>query len=167
MYDAYMVTAENGVIGWNDYPSDYVGYKQRLCKDDHNAPNRFFNTSGMEEDYVSNERLRQIVSKQPVGVAIYSNFDCLNAYVRGIMLDSDCACSDPNANEVNHAVTIIGYGINKTSRHGCREYWIIKNSWGADWGEHGTFRLCADRYGRTAEYGTCQVNSYIMWPTLD
>ena len=26
MYDAYMFTAENGVIDWNDYPSGYLGY---------------------------------------------------------------------------------------------------------------------------------------------
>ena len=167
MTDAYAFTAERGVIPWDDYPTGYVGYQQRECRDTHRSNGRFYNTAGMEEDFVSNARVREIVSKQPVGVAMYSNFDCLNAYVRGIMTDADCDCSDPSANEVNHAVTIVGYGQNKSTRHGCSEYWIIKNSWGADWGEQGTFRLCADRKGRTYEFGTCQVNSYVMWPTLD
>lgn len=151
MTDAYAFTAQHGVIPWDAYPTGYVGYKQRQCKDAYRGHDRFYNTQGMEEDYITNDRIKEIVSRQPVGVAIYSNFDCLNAYHRGIMTDRDCNCSDPGANEVNHAVTIIGYGHNKSPRHGgCSEYWIIKNSWGADWGEHGTFRLCADRSGRTA-----------------
>ena len=95
---------------------------------------------------------------------MYSNFDCLNAYVSGILTERDCTCSDPDL-EVNHAVTIIGYG--KNNKHGCSEYWIIKNSWGDDWGERGLFKLCADRVGKAKELGTCQINAYIMWPTLE
>lgn len=172
MYDAYLFTAQYGVLDWDDYPTGYVGYKQHSCKDKstemhstRHLQNRFYNTYQYEEDYVTNERIREVVSRQPIGVAMYSNFDCLDAYISGIMTERDCQCSDGNTQEVNHAVTIIGYGTSK--RYGCSEYWIIHNSWGADWGENGNFKLCADRKGKTAEFGTCQVNSYIMWPTLD
>ena len=168
MYDAYQFTSKHGVLDWKDYPDGYVGHKQHKCKDDKKLKHkhRFYNTNGYEEDYVENDRIKQIVSRQPVGVAMYSNFDCLNAYVSGIMTEKDCKCSNPDEFEVNHAVTIVGYGTNK-KHHGCEEYWIIKNSWGADWGEHGNFKLCSDRKGKTAAFGTCQVNSYVMWPTLE
>ena len=152
MFDAYEQTAEHGVIGWDDYPSSYLGYKQRRCHDPGNSVDRFFNTYQHEEDFVNNDRIKEVVDKQPIGVAMYSNFDCLNAYQSGILMESDCTCSDPSL-EVNHAVTIVGYGTSNSRK--CKEYWIIKNSWGADWGESGHFKMCADRKGKTREYGTC------------
>ena len=79
---------------------------------------------------------------------MYSNFDCLNSYVSGILTERDCSCSDPSL-EVNHAITIVGYGSN--NKHGCNEYWIIKNSWGEGWGEQGYYRLFRGD-------GTCGIN---------
>jgi C1A family cysteine protease len=61
------------------------------------------------------------------------------------MHESDCHCSNPVTKLVNHAVTVIGYGKAKPGdRPDCKEYWIIKNSWGPDWGINGTFRMCMD-----------------------
>jgi cathepsin L len=55
----------------------------------------------------------------PIGVAI-SAVGWEN-YISGILR---CPPSSP----INHAVLLVGY----TS-----EYWIIKNSWGTDWGQGG------------------------------
>jgi len=84
--------------------------------------------------------MKEIVAKQPVGVAIHSNFGCLKSYSKGVITENDCNCSDPNRGDVNHAVTVIGYG--KSDQSNCKgDYWLIKNSWNEEWGDGGLFKI--------------------------
>lgn len=36
----------------------------------------------------------------------------------------------------NHAVKLIGWGVD----HGVK-YWLLVNSWGTEWGDHGLFKI--------------------------
>jgi len=43
-----------------------------------------------------------------------------------------------------HAITIIGWGYDSSTKS---EYWIIRNSWGPDWGEGGYLKVAFGLYG--------------------
>ena len=149
MADAYNFTKDNGIVDWNAYPKGYQSRKTK-CQNP-SGVDRFYNTESHEEDLISNDRMKELIAQNPVGVAIYSNYNCLGHYSGGIIHDKDCDCSNPEKSDVNHAVTVIGYG--KADFGDCKEYWLIKNSWGSFWGDNGHFKLCADREGRTSEFG--------------
>lgn len=53
---------------------------------------------------------------------------------------------------INHAVVIVGYGVDEETG---KKYWKIKNSWGAEWGENGYFRLLRGE-------GTCGIDQYTL-----
>jgi len=163
MTDAWEFTRVNGIVRWDDYPSSYLGRKG-ACRAPDNKVERFFNTGSFEEDKITNERMKELLAQAPLGAAMYSNFGCLGSYASGIVHDRDCDCSNPERTDVNHAITVVGFG--KSDVKGCNEYWIVKNSWGPYWGDHGHFKLCADREGRTNEWGTCQINSYVQFARL-
>jgi len=71
--------------------------------------------------------LAQAVANQgPVAISVAANN--WFSYYSGVFSGCD--------NIVNHAVTMYGYG--KTTSH---KYWLVKNSWGQDWGENGYIRI--------------------------
>ena len=45
---------------------------------------------------------------------------------------------DPRVTDVNHLVVLEGYGKDETTG---QEFWIVRNSWGPNWGEGGYIRL--------------------------
>lgn len=71
------------------------------------------------------------------------NAKLLAYYAGGILDASDTQCP---ANQLNHAVLIVGYGVENGLN-----YWIVQNSWGATWGERGYFRIARGK-------GTCGIN---------
>uniref|UniRef100_A0A8D8U6U5 Cysteine proteinase CG12163 n=1 Tax=Cacopsylla melanoneura TaxID=428564 RepID=A0A8D8U6U5_9HEMI len=59
-------------------------------------------------------------------------------YTGGIIALSEVGCY-PKAQ--NHAVIVVGYGEEKKRFGKTIPYWIVRNTWGEDWGEKGYFRM--------------------------
>jgi len=68
----------------------------------------------------------------PVSVAFEVVGD-FRDYTTGVYSSTVCKNS---TNDVNHAVLAVGYGT-----EGGKDYWVVKNSWGADWGDKGYFKI--------------------------
>jgi len=76
----------------------------------------------------------EIMTNGPVGMSIGAN-DAMSNYQNGVI-------SNAGEQEINHAVTLIGWGTDTASGI---DYWVCQNSWGKDWGEEGRFRIARGR----------------------
>lgn len=67
----------------------------------------------------------------------------LQSYESGVYAGCDYG---GNVN-IDHGVALWGYGqTNNTETGEVTSYWIVRNSWGADWGEDGYFRILYESY---------------------
>jgi C1A family cysteine protease len=70
----------------------------------------------------------------PISVAIDAEED-FQMYKSGVFETKKCSST-----QLDHAVTAIGYGVTSNGK----TYYIIKNSWGTDWGMDGYIYFSAD-----------------------
>lgn len=68
----------------------------------------------------------------PVSIA-FQVVDGFRDYSTGVYTSDTCK---NGTMDVNHAVLAVGYG----TENGV-DYWIVKNSWGAKWGDQGFFKI--------------------------
>ena len=98
--------------------------------------------------------MKVALQTSPLGTSL--NADILKFYKAGIFDDqyfpSKCQSS------TNHAVTIVGWDVENGV-----EYWIIRNSWGEEFGQDGYFRMATTAADGRPE-GICGVNSHAVAP---
>jgi len=110
---------------------------------------------------VLNSDMKSLVCQGAVSVPFYIN-DCIKSYKSGIISDNNGECGCSKDLTFNHAVTIVGFGQDGSAK-GCKKYWLVKNSWGTEWGEDGFMRVCRD--DEKLAYGTCSIRYEAILPT--
>ena len=109
--------------------------------------------SGFKDVAPNNElALETAIVQQPVSVAVEADQSVFQFYSGGVM---DSACGT----QLDHGVLAVGYGADSG-----KEYYKVKNSWGADWGEKGYIRL-----GRGAKFnpsGQCGIQMQASYPVV-
>lgn len=73
-------------------------------------------------------------------IRITTDFSLLANNPSSIFSVDDCTITD-HPDEGYHAVTVVGYGIGRNHV----PYWLIRNSWGAQWCEDGHFKLIRNK----------------------
>jgi len=99
------------------------------------------------------QALKVAVAKQPVSVQIEADSDVFRFYKSGILTDTGCGTA------LDHAVLAVGYGTQAG-----QDYWLVKNSWNASWGDHGYIRLL--RGNSTSSTGECGIAMKPMFPVV-
>ena len=144
------------------YPCMAKGYNKTMCGnhddlycnktwDDSHCPSQNWKSVSSIKDWMTiskneTEIAASLIQLGPLSVCM--NAAELTYYRDGIYNPNHC---DPTA--LDHAVLIVGYGTDSTTTPST-DYWIVKNSWGDNWGIDGYFKIVRG-------VGKCGINTAV------
>ena len=134
-YEELTALVEHGVCNDDVYP--YTDHEQACQSSSWDAPRTSFQ-SWHRVGCSDIEAIKTAISTYGVvDAAVYAG-TAFTAYSGGIYQDLKTSCSsDPcYYTQTNHAIALVGWDDN-----GGDGYWILRNSWGTDWGESGYMRI--------------------------
>ncbi|OCT69033.1 procathepsin L [Xenopus laevis] len=121
-----------GVMEESDYP---YKAKEGQCK------NKEPSNVGLIKDFQRLPARNETILKKAVGTIgpVYVDIDAshqgFRMYKSGIYYDPYCSTKT-----LNHAVLVVGYSIENG-----QYYWLVKNSWGEDYGDKGYIKMARNR----------------------
>ncbi|XP_061376951.1 uncharacterized protein LOC133318764 [Danaus plexippus] len=125
-WNAMRYFVANGAMSLKSYP--YVAKEGKCRYDSSKVEIRLKEYKHIEK--LSEDQIKEhLYNIGPLSIGITSS--PLASYNGGILIE-ECHRSYL----INHAVLLVGYG----KENGVK-YWIVKNSWGQNWGENGYFRM--------------------------
>jgi cathepsin L len=115
---SYPYTAEDGTCSYSqaNCATDITSYKDVASGDE-------------------NDLLNSVVIG-PVSVAIDASQNSFQLYSSGVYYEPACSST-----QLDHGVLAVGYDQTNSGT----KYWIVKNSWGTDWGQNGYIWMSRDR----------------------
>lgn len=87
-------------------------------------------------------QIKAYLNNGAVSILLSAGNSAFQSYRSGIWNGAGCGTT------LDHAVIAVGWGTS-----GSQDYFIVRNSWGASWGEAGYIRLAA-----TSGAGPCGMN---------
>ncbi|XP_010548429.1 PREDICTED: germination-specific cysteine protease 1 [Tarenaya hassleriana] len=94
--------------------------------------------------------LKKAVAHQPVSVAIEAGGRFFQHYLSGVFT-GECGT------KVDHGVVAVGYGTEDG-----QDYWLVRNSWGPQWGENGYIKM--ERNLARSKSGKCGIAIESSYP---
>jgi C1A family cysteine protease len=148
MDQAFQYVVKNGLGTDKAYP--YTATGPNACKN----VSSVISLSGFKDVPQNSEvALMTAVVQQPVSVAVEADQSSFQFYSGGVMTKA-CGTS------LDHGVLLVGYGTTSAGQ----DYYKVKNSWGADWGEKGYILL--GRGDKFTQSGQCGIQMDPSFPVV-
>ncbi|PRQ32669.1 putative fruit bromelain [Rosa chinensis] len=145
LFDMF-INQNHGLSSEANYP--YTGV-DRTCNAQKEA-NHAASIIGHEDVPANSESaLLKAAANQPISVAIDASGSDFQFYSSGVFTGT-CGTS------LEHGVTATGYGISDDGA----KYWLVKKSWGTEWGEEGYIRTQGDVAAQEGLRGIAMAASY-------
>lgn len=148
MNDAFEYVIKNGGI-LTEEENSYTG-KQGQCDN----PLTFGMLPKIKEDYAATfssyatitsndeEALLSAIKQQPVSIAIDASAFTFQFYRSGVFDPWFGCCSNCTPEQLDHGVLLVGAGTDNKKK---KDYWLVKNSWGASWGQAGYIKMVRNK----------------------
>ncbi|XP_060702533.1 procathepsin L-like [Hemiscyllium ocellatum] len=130
---SYPYTAKDGNCTFNQ--SDIVA----TCKGSQRIP------SGSEVDLAA-----AVATVGPISAGIDAEHRSFMLYKSGIFYEPRCSTT-----KLDHGILVVGYGTENQ-----KPFWIVKNSWGASWGNRGYVHMAKDMDNN------CGIASNAVYPEV-
>jgi hypothetical protein len=145
MDNAFEWISQNGICTEEDYPYTSGSGTTGTCVKGCTAA---VTLTGHKDVPAGDEAaLKAAVAQQPVSVAIEADKSAFQLYKSGVLDSAACG------KQLDHGVLVVGYGTDSG-----KDYYKVKNSWGATWGEDGYVRMVQGK-------NMCGIASQASYPT--
>jgi len=150
MDDAFQFIIDNkGICSEASYPYKAVDEKCQTTCTPVATISSFADVAFDEKNPNDDTALMAAVQKGPVSIAIEADQPIFQMYTGGVISGPSCGT------QLDHGVLLVGYGTDAK----LGDYWIVKNSWNAQWGEKGYVRLARGQ-------NECGMNSAASQPIV-
>ena len=126
MTEAFKYCTSHGLEQESDY--SYTGHDDSCAYDKSKV---VCQSSGYKTVASNDDDIKAASATSPLAVSIEADQLSFQFFTGGI-ITSGCG------KNLDHGVTMVGYGTDPK----CDLYAIVKNSWGATWGEQGYVNIC-------------------------
>ena len=99
-------------------------------------------------------QLMAAIAEGPVAVTVDADSTEFLFYTSGVINSPNCGT------KLDHAVTAVGYGHDEATD---LDYYLVRNSWGAAWGDQGYFKVARNGDG----YGMCGIQEISVYATTN